>query len=61
MNLQLDGKRVLVSGSTAAIGFAIAVAMAHEGARVIVNGAHTSGGINPCVRQKGAEHGSSGR
>jgi NAD(P)-dependent dehydrogenase (short-subunit alcohol dehydrogenase family) len=38
MNLQLDGKRALVSGSTAGIGFAIAVAMAHEGARVIVNG-----------------------
>jgi NAD(P)-dependent dehydrogenase (short-subunit alcohol dehydrogenase family) len=38
MNLQLDGKRALVSGSTAGIGFAIAGALAREGARVIVNG-----------------------
>jgi NAD(P)-dependent dehydrogenase (short-subunit alcohol dehydrogenase family) len=38
MNLQLEGKRALVSGSTAGIGFAIAEALAKEGARVIVNG-----------------------
>ena len=38
MDLQLTGKRALVSGSTAGIGFAIAGALAHEGARVIVNG-----------------------
>ena len=38
MNLQLEGKRALVTGSTAGIGFAIAEALAHEGARVIVNG-----------------------
>jgi NAD(P)-dependent dehydrogenase (short-subunit alcohol dehydrogenase family) len=38
MNLQLDGKLALVSGSTAGIGFAIANALAREGARVIVNG-----------------------
>ena len=38
MNLQLDGKRALVSGSTAGIGYAIAGALAREGARVIVNG-----------------------
>ena len=38
MNLQLDNKRALVSGSTAGIGLAIATALAREGARVIVNG-----------------------
>ena len=38
MNLQLENKLALVSGSTAGIGFAIAKALAAEGARVIVNG-----------------------
>lgn len=38
MDLQLNGKRALVSGSTAGIGFAIAEALAREGAHVIVNG-----------------------
>ncbi|HEY4367692.1 MAG TPA: SDR family oxidoreductase [Steroidobacteraceae bacterium] len=38
MDLQLTQKTALVSGSTAGIGFAIAQALANEGARVIVNG-----------------------
>jgi NAD(P)-dependent dehydrogenase (short-subunit alcohol dehydrogenase family) len=38
MDLQLSGKRALVSGSTAGIGLGIAEALAREGARVIVNG-----------------------
>jgi len=38
MNLQLEGKRALVTGSTAGIGLAIAEALANEGATVIVNG-----------------------
>jgi NAD(P)-dependent dehydrogenase (short-subunit alcohol dehydrogenase family) len=38
MNLQLEGRLALVSGSTAGIGHAIATALAAEGARVIVNG-----------------------
>ena len=38
MDLKLKDKLALVSGSTAGIGFAIAQALAGEGARVIVNG-----------------------
>jgi hypothetical protein len=38
MDLKLEGKRAFVSGSTAGIGFAIAGALAREGASVIVNG-----------------------
>lgn len=38
MDLQLQDKTALVSGSTKGIGFAIAALLAAEGARVIVNG-----------------------
>jgi NAD(P)-dependent dehydrogenase (short-subunit alcohol dehydrogenase family) len=38
MDLELTGKRAVVSGSTAGIGFAIAAALAREGARVVING-----------------------
>lgn len=38
MDLKLAGKRALVTGSTAGIGFAIAQTLAAEGAEVIVNG-----------------------
>jgi NAD(P)-dependent dehydrogenase (short-subunit alcohol dehydrogenase family) len=38
MDLKLDGKSALVSGSTAGIGFAIAQLLAQEGASVILNG-----------------------
>jgi NAD(P)-dependent dehydrogenase (short-subunit alcohol dehydrogenase family) len=38
MDLQLKGKRALVSGSTAGIGYAIADALAREGAAVVING-----------------------
>src|ERR1700692_1282605 len=41
MDLQLEGKRALVPGSTAGIGFAIAKGLAKEGASVIVNGRST--------------------
>ena len=38
MDLKLEGKQALVTGSTAGIGFAIAGALLKEGASVIVNG-----------------------
>jgi NAD(P)-dependent dehydrogenase (short-subunit alcohol dehydrogenase family) len=59
MNLQLTGKVSLVSGSTAGIGFAIAAALAREGARVIVNG-RTQHAVDAAVSRLAA-HGSSGQ
>jgi NAD(P)-dependent dehydrogenase (short-subunit alcohol dehydrogenase family) len=38
MDLQLQGKRALVTGSTAGIGLATALGLAREGAEAIVNG-----------------------
>jgi len=38
MDLELTGKRALITGSTAGIGRAIAASLAREGARVVVNG-----------------------
>jgi NAD(P)-dependent dehydrogenase (short-subunit alcohol dehydrogenase family) len=38
MDLGLKGKTAVVSGSTAGIGFAIAAALAAEGAKVVING-----------------------
>lgn len=48
MDLQLDGKRALVTGSTAGIGLAIATSLARENARVIVNG-RTQIGVDKAV------------
>jgi NAD(P)-dependent dehydrogenase (short-subunit alcohol dehydrogenase family) len=38
MDLKLDDKRAIVSGSTAGIGYAIALALLQEGASVTING-----------------------
>ena len=48
MDLQLTGKKALVTGSTAGIGYAIAEALAREGAAVIVNG-RTEGRVKDAV------------
>jgi NAD(P)-dependent dehydrogenase (short-subunit alcohol dehydrogenase family) len=56
MNLQLDGKTALVTGSTAGIGLAIAAALAAEGASVIVNG-RTQARVDQAVKQTGAAYG----
>jgi len=48
MNLQLENRLALVTGSTAGIGFAIAEALAAEGARVIVNG-RTQKGVDDAI------------
>ena len=49
MDLKLDGKRALVSGSTAGIGWAIAAGLAAEGAEVVVNG-RTQARVDAAVR-----------
>jgi len=56
MNLQLDGKSALVSGSTAGIGLAIATALAAEGVSVIVNG-RTQERVDSAIKKSGAAHG----
>lgn len=38
MNLGLQGKLAVITGSTAGIGYAIAATLAEEGARVVING-----------------------
>jgi NAD(P)-dependent dehydrogenase (short-subunit alcohol dehydrogenase family) len=38
MDLQLNGKKALISGSTKGIGLAIAIGLAREGTHVVING-----------------------
>lgn len=52
MDLQLQGKTALVSGSTAGIGLAIAQSLDREGARVIVNG-RTQERVNAALNRLG--------
>jgi len=54
MDLQLNGKLALVSGSTAGIGYAIAHTLAQEGASVIVNG-RSQQGVDEAVDRMRAE------
>src|SRR5262249_16467336 len=56
MNLQLEGKTALVTGSTPGIGLAIASALAREGAKVIVNG-RTQKRVDGAIKASGAAFG----
>ncbi len=56
MNLDLNGRSALVTGSTAGIGLAIATALAKEGAQVIVNG-RTQKRVDEAMAASGATHG----
>lgn len=56
MDLQLEGKLALVSGSTAGIGFALASGLAKEGARVIVNG-RTEQRVEEAIERIRSRHG----
>jgi NAD(P)-dependent dehydrogenase (short-subunit alcohol dehydrogenase family) len=55
MDLQIKGKRAVVSGSTAGIGYAIASALAREGAAVVVNG-RTATRVDAAVARIRAAH-----
>lgn len=57
MDLQLDAKRALVTGSSAGIGEAIAKALAAEGASVIVHGrsAERAGAVAEAIRSAGGQ------
>ena len=57
MDLKLRGKRVLVTGSTVGIGFAIAQGLARERAEVIVNG-RTEQKVAEAVQRISSEVGS---
>jgi NAD(P)-dependent dehydrogenase (short-subunit alcohol dehydrogenase family) len=54
MDLQLNGKRALITGSTVGIGFAIAKALAVEGAEVTLNG-RTEERVSEAKRRIAAE------
>jgi NAD(P)-dependent dehydrogenase (short-subunit alcohol dehydrogenase family) len=55
MDFGLKGKRAVVSGSTAGIGFAIAAALAAEGASVVVNG-RTEARVNAALEKIRQHH-----
>ncbi len=50
MDLELKGKTVFITGSTAGIGFATAKALLSEGARVILNG-RTSASVDAAIKR----------
>jgi NAD(P)-dependent dehydrogenase (short-subunit alcohol dehydrogenase family) len=56
MDLELAGKKALVTGSTAGIGYAIAARLVKEGSAVIVNG-RTQERVDKAVKETGAAYG----
>ncbi len=56
MDLQLKNKKALITGSTAGIGYAIALQLAKEGAEVIING-RTKERVDKAVTEIKAESG----
>jgi NAD(P)-dependent dehydrogenase (short-subunit alcohol dehydrogenase family) len=54
MNLGLQSHHALVTGSTAGIGFAVAVGLAREGARVTING-RTQAGVDSALAKLRAQ------
>jgi NAD(P)-dependent dehydrogenase (short-subunit alcohol dehydrogenase family) len=55
MNLQLNGQHALVTGSTAGIGYAIAYALAAEGATVSING-RSEQGVQAALQRLRTDH-----
>lgn len=55
MDLQLNGQHALVTGSTAGIGYAIAHALAAEGATVSING-RSEQGVQAALQRLRADH-----
>jgi len=58
MDLQLENKKALITGSTAGIGYATALQLAKEGAEVFING-RTAERVDKAVAQIKAETGNS--
>ena len=54
MDMKLKGQQALVTGSTAGIGFAIAMALATEGAQVTLNGRSSASVDNALKRLRDA-------
>jgi 3-oxoacyl-[acyl-carrier protein] reductase len=50
MDLQLKGKRALVAGSSRGLGFAIALGLATEGCRIVINGRDTNNLVEAASR-----------
>ena len=57
MDLGLNGKTALITGSTAGIGYATALALAREGAAVVVNG-RTQARVDEAIQKLKDESGS---
>ena len=52
MDMQLSGKKALVTGSTYGIGYAIAEALTKEGANVVITGRHQESVLNAVAQLK---------